>query len=205
MHTWLMFCLTEAVLSATPGPAVLMVTSSALRGGPRAGAAASAGVLAANLCYFGISATGLAAVLLASFETFMLIKWLGAAYLVWLGVRMLAGSFRGEAATAEVMPPSAHRDFAAAFVGQASNPKLLVFFVAVLPQFIAPDGSIAFQVTILAISSVVVEALVLLLYVLVAGRARRLGRTRFAPLMQRCGGVLLIAAGVQLARQRSLS
>src|SRR4029077_18380208 len=89
LQPWTIFCVNEAVLCFTPGPAVLLVVSLALTRGPRAGLGATLGILAANALYFLLSATGLGAILLASAELFFLIKWLGAAYLLWMGLRML--------------------------------------------------------------------------------------------------------------------
>ena len=81
-EAWVAFCLTEAVLCLTPGPAVLLVVSVALGRGFRPGLQASLGILTANTLYFALSATGVAAVLLASSGLFTLLKWAGAAYLV---------------------------------------------------------------------------------------------------------------------------
>ena len=89
IELWIAFCLTEAVLCFTPGPAVLLVVSYALSGGRREGMGAALGVLAANTLYFALSAAGVGALLLASNELFTALKWAGAGYLVWLGLRML--------------------------------------------------------------------------------------------------------------------
>ena len=98
-ETWLLFCATEAVLCFTPGPAVLLVVSLSLSRGPRSGLGGSLGILVANALYFAISATGLGAVLLASWQVFIVIKWVGAAYLVWLGIRMFVLASSEKSAT----------------------------------------------------------------------------------------------------------
>ena len=90
--TWLFFCATETVLCFTPGPAVLLVISLALARGRGAGLGASAGILAANVFYFALSATSLGAILVASWRLFFVVKWLGAGYLAWLGARMILGA-----------------------------------------------------------------------------------------------------------------
>src|SRR5262245_703254 len=87
LEAWLLFVATETVLCLSPGPAVLLVLSVSLTRGWRPGLQASAGILIANLFYFVLSATSLGAILLASWELFFLIKWLGAGYLIWLGLK----------------------------------------------------------------------------------------------------------------------
>ena len=89
IQTWALFCATEAVLSFIPGPAVLYVVSSSIAHGSRAGVVASLSILAANAFYFILSGTGLGALLLASRTVFIAIKWAGAAYLVYLGLRLV--------------------------------------------------------------------------------------------------------------------
>src|SRR5262245_9762362 len=97
LETWLAFCLTETVLCFTPGPAVLFVVSVALARGARPGMAAALGILVANIGYFTLSATGIAALILASGRLFGALKWIGAGYLVWAGLRMLFAHAPGEA------------------------------------------------------------------------------------------------------------
>lgn len=202
LETWLLFCVTETILCFTPGPAVMLVVTFALTRHARAGVDASFGILAANAAYFVLSATSLGAVLVASWELFSLIKWLGAAYLVWLGAHMIVDALRSAAPTEQ---PAIRRDgrlspFTTGLLTQGANPKSLVFFTAILPQFIDPAAAVAPQVAILGISSVVIELMVLCLYVVACGQARGwVGQTRFAAPLQALGGGLLFVAGLRLA------
>src|SRR5678816_874243 len=144
IQTWALFCATEAVLSFIPGPAVLYVVSSSIAHGSRAGVVASLSILAANAFYFILSGTGLGALLLASRTVFIAIKWAGAAYLVYLGLRMVFAR-SPEAPEAGGERKHAHHAgvFWNGFLTQISNPKAIIFFVALLPQFIDPDESAA--------------------------------------------------------------
>jgi threonine/homoserine/homoserine lactone efflux protein len=202
LTTWLLFCLTETVLCIIPGPAVLLVLSTALRRGFPVATRATAGILAGNTMYFALSATGIAAVIVASHLVFNALKWAGAAYLVWLGVRMLLSRAGGHGAAAARPAGNVERVFVRAFVVQAANPKALVFFIALLPQFINPAGSVAQQILLLGLSSVVIEFVVLSLYAALAAGARTFAVTRFSSLLERVGGAILIAAGARLAWYR---
>jgi threonine/homoserine/homoserine lactone efflux protein len=198
---WLLFVLTEAVLSMAPGPAVLYVLSQALRLGPRDSVWASGGILAANAMYFSLSATSLGALIVASYRIFFLIKWIGAAYLVYLGLRSFFGKgtvvSRPEATTASGRGTRLVRD---GFLLQAANPKALLFFTAILPQFLDPRHRVAIEILVLGISSIVVEFAILFLYGQLAGRALETARSpRFEKLTNWAAGSLLMGAGVGLA------
>jgi homoserine/homoserine lactone efflux protein len=200
--TWWLFAATETVLCLTPGPSVLFVLSSALKSGARKSLAANAGILAANTVYFALSATSLGALLATSFDLFSTVKWIGAAYLIFLGLRTLFGN-RSPLGAAGTIEKPALRMFGDGFVLQASNPKSILFFTALLPQFIDPRLAVVPQVAILAVTSMIIEFCVLGAYGLAAGQASELARQpRYAAWTNRVSGMLLIAAGAGLATLR---
>jgi threonine/homoserine/homoserine lactone efflux protein len=201
-ETWLLFVVTEAVLSITPGPAVLFVLSQAIRRGPSKSVFASLGILSANAMYFVLSATSLGAIILASYDLFFLIKWIGAAYLVYLGLQCFFS--KGSMLTLPEEKSATDSDWRIwtdAFLLQGANPKALLFFTAILPQFIDTNYSIVLQVLILGVSSIVVEFFILLTYGQLAGRTlSAVKNPRFEKLSNRIAGSLLIGAGLGLAR-----
>jgi homoserine/homoserine lactone efflux protein len=201
IETWLLFVVAEAVLCLSPGPAVLTVVSQGVSGGARSGVWASLGVLAANALYFAVSATGLFAVAVAGYELFFLIKWIGAVYLVWLGVQMWrtasvdADEAQGESDSQP--PPSAGRPLLRGFIVQISNPKTLLFFGALLPQFIDAQRAVGVQVAILGLTSIAIEFVVLAGYATIGARAAQYAQA--SRWIDRVGGSLLIGAGAGLA------
>jgi homoserine/homoserine lactone efflux protein len=202
-ETWLAFLVVETALCLTPGPAVLLVLSQGMTRGARASLWSTLGILAGNSLYFAASATGLGAVIVASYDAFSAIRWLGAGYLVCLGIATFAG--RSPVLSVDVHGGSARpgRMFVNGFVLQTANPKALLFFTALLPQFIDPRAGVTTQVMALGVTSVVVEFVVLAGYGMLAGRATGLARRpRFASLANRVAGSLLITAGVGAARFR---
>jgi len=202
--TWFMFFVVETALCLTPGPAVLLVLSQALTRGSSKALWSIGGIIAANTLYFVLSATGIGAILLASYKLFFAIKWVGAAYLVWLGVSAFFGKSKVlSVGRDERAPVSSGRMFLNGFILQMANPKALVFFTALLPQFINPKAAVIPQVAILALTSVVVEFFVQLFYALLAGRVTHLAtQPRFAAITNRIAGSLLVGAGIGMAAIR---
>ena len=201
---WWLFVPVDTVLCLTPGPAVLLVLATALRRGSRPSIAATSGILTANTVYFAASATSLGALLMASYRLFFLVKWIGAAYLIFLGSRaLLSNSIPLGPESAPGAGRSSWRLFADGLLLQLSNPKAIVFFAALLPQFIDPKGRLALQVFVLGLTSVCIEFLVLLSYGLAAGRALAVARQpRYARWTNRISGMFLIGAGSGLALLR---
>ena len=203
LDSWILFCVTEAILCFTPGPAVLLVVSQSLSSGARAGLRASLGILAANTFYFVLSGTGIGAILMTSWELFTVIKWIGAGYLIWIGLTMIfsrSGTVADRSHSATRRP---HDPFMHGLITQGANPKAIVFFTALLPQFIDPRGPVAAQVAILAVSSIVIELGVLAIYVAACHSARGVvRRPRVAAALDRVAGLLLVGAGAGLAAMR---
>jgi threonine/homoserine/homoserine lactone efflux protein len=195
----------ELTLCLIPGPAVLFTVATTLRRGGRHGCAAIAGIVAGNTTYFVLSGAGVAALLLASYDAFAVVKYGGVAYLAYLGLRALFTKPRAlelaDRSTAAADPDRA-RAFRGALVTQLANPKAIVFFVAVLPQFIDPHGNVPLQIAALAFVSVVAETLVLSSYVALAERIRRSRSAVRARLwIERAGGAILIAIAARIARE----
>lgn len=201
-HSWALYLGMEIVLCLTPGPAVLFVISQALQHGGRRSIWASLGILAGNAFYFLLSAAGLGAVLLASNALFQVIRYLGAGYLMLLGLATLLG--RGLALPRSIGATEATRTNAEllrqGFLIQVANPKALLFFTALLPQFIKPDAPVGLQVLILGVTAESAEFLILALYGLFAGRMAALARApHYVSLTNRVAGGLLAGAGLGLA------
>lgn len=214
LDTLALFALTEFLLSLTPGPAVLLVIGLSMRQGFRIGFMATLGILSTNAVFFTLSALGVGALILASATLFTIVKWIGAAYLVYLGIGMIAPlvkrlwrqrSFDGglDLAEAQAAAPQARqtavRSFWQGFTLQASNPKNIAFFVAILPQFVSPDGNVALQLVVLGVVSVLLELPILFFYSFASAISARLMRERVIEWIEAVGGGILVALGGALA------
>jgi homoserine/homoserine lactone efflux protein len=175
--TWLLFLVMDSALSLSPGPAVFYVVSQGTRGALRRTLAAAAGILSANAAYFALSATSLGAIIAASARFFLIAKWVGAAYLIYLGVKALLSAGSSEAvllgATAAAQEGDLRRVYIGALTLQLANPKALLFFLALLPQFIDTGRAVVPQMLILAATSMVPEFWILTGYGWLAHRAVR--------------------------------
>jgi threonine/homoserine/homoserine lactone efflux protein len=173
--TWLLFLVMETALSLSPGPAVFYVVSQGARGALRRSAPAALGIIAANAIYFSLSATSLGAIIAASARFFAIAKWVGAAYLIYLGVKALRSAGSSHAVDLGVSLPAEKGDRRRVFLGaltlQLANPKALLFFLALLPQFIDPTRAVVPQMLILAATSMLPEFCILVSYGWLAHRA----------------------------------
>ena len=199
--TFWLYVLAEAALSLSPGPAVMLVIACGLTYGARKSIHATLGILTANAIYFAVSATALGALLVTSKAFFVAVKWLGAAYLVYIGLSALFGRPSPITVARDGRPGGApHAIYLSGLTLQLANPKTLVFFAAILPQFVDPTRPVGAQMAWLAAGSIVPEFFILGGYGYLASRAARLaGDTRFARLTERVAGMLVLGAAALVA------
>lgn len=202
------FMAVAAVLIVTPGPDTALVIRNALRSGRRAAAFSAFGIGIGSTVWAIASVLGVALLLETSAVGFTVVKLVGAAYLGYLGLRTIFGSFRGGARAGEPEPPPvrrALRDHAAVVQGLLNNllnPKAGAIFVTVFPQFVAPgDSPLRLLAMLLAYEAMLLAWLNVYGYVLGRARARALG-VRAGRYLQRATGAVMLALGVRLALER---
>lgn len=204
LHLWLAFVVATCVLLIIPGPTIVLVLSYALTQGRRVAVASAAGVATGDLIAMTASLAGLGALVLASATLFTAIKWIGALYLIWMGIGMIRGASAARLGVIEgsaVVAPS--RVFRHAAMVTALNPKSIVFFIAFVPQFIRPDAPLFPQFAILIATFVGLAAANAFAYALIADRMRaQVRRPAVLQWMTRIGGAVLIAMGVLTAGLR---
>jgi len=211
LETWLAFAAASAVMLAIPGPTILLVVSYAIGHGRRAAVPTVVGVALGDFVAMTASMLGLGALLAASATLFTAVKWAGAAYLVYLGIRLwrspvlpvLAADAPAEAVAGS--RPGEHRTmFWHAFAVTALNPKSIVFFVAFLPLFLTPGAALLPQMVIMEATFLTLATLNALLYAFAASAARTaIRRPAVQRAVNRTGGGLLIGAGVVAAAART--
>lgn len=203
LEVWAAFVAASVVLLVIPGPTILLVVSYALGRGWKVAAPVATGVALGDLTAMTLSMLGVGALLAGSAALFTALKWVGAAYLVWLGVKLWrAGSQLDVEARTEAVRPG--RMLAHAWLVTTLNPKSIVFFVAFLPQFLDPSRPFWPQMAIFEATFVTLAFANALGYALLAARARRLaGSPRAVRLLNRAGGTALIAAGAAAVTVRA--
>jgi threonine/homoserine/homoserine lactone efflux protein len=181
----------------------MVVLGYAASHGPRRGLASLIGVAAGDVAAIAACSVGFGALLATSATAFTVLKWVGAAYLVYLGIQMWRAPAPAVDAVAEARGASARSAIGNAFTVTALNPKGAIFFGAFLPQFISPGAPAIPQLLLLGGTFIALATLILGTYAVLIGGARRFLRSPVAMRrMQRTGGTLLIGAGVLTAALR---
>nr|WP_321251537.1 LysE family translocator [uncultured Ruegeria sp.] len=198
---WLAFVAASTALLLIPGPTVLLILSYALSKGRSVAVASATGVALGDLLAMTASLLGLGALVLASATLFSVLKWVGAAYLVWLGIKLLRSAPSGGLSTVRTeREVTARGVFGHAAAVTALNPKSIAFFIAFVPQFLRPDDPLGPQFTILIATFVGLAWLNALAYALLADRLRlMIGRANVITAMTRFGGLALIGMGFATA------
>jgi threonine/homoserine/homoserine lactone efflux protein len=195
-ETWLAFAAASSVLLVIPGPTVLLVVSYALGQGWRTALPMAVGVALGDFTAMTLSMLGLGALLATSATLFTVLKWVGAAYLVYLGIRLWrAGGTLDAAPRTDAV--SAAKMLGHAWLVTALNPKSVTFFVAFLPAFLDPKADFLMQMLVFETTFLVLAFANAFGYALVASRARRLASDpRALGIVNKVGGGLLVGAGV---------
>lgn len=193
------FLTVAAVVVLIPGPDFAVVTSNAMAGGRRRGLWCSAGVATSNALQGIAAVAGLGALIAGAQPVFEAIRWAGVAYLTYLGVRLIRSALRGGPVMPVRSPAGAGKGWRQGFLSNITNPKVLVFYLAVLPQFLAP-GTGAGVLLVFALSHALLSLTYLSLLTLFLHGARRLfRRRRVRRTLDAVTGGAMIAFGVRLA------
>ncbi|MFC0269458.1 LysE family translocator [Kushneria aurantia] len=198
---WMGFFTAALLLNLSPGPDMAFILSQAAKGGRRRGLAAMSGIWSGAMCHVLLAALGLSAVLATSATAFSVVKWLGAAYLIWLGLQALSSRSSG-LNTAEARQASGAQVWRKGVLVSLMNPKVAVFFLAFLPQFVVPgSGPVAAQLFLHGTLIILVAGFVELPLVYLGARLASLLRTRPAigQWLDRAMGGVLIGLGIRLA------
>lgn len=195
-ETWAAFAAASTVLLIIPGPTVLLVVSYALGQGWRTALPMAVGVALGDFTAMTLSMLGLGALLATSATLFTILKWVGAAYLVYLGIKLWrAGGTLDAAPRTDAV--SAAKMLGHAWLVTALNPKSITFFVAFLPAFLDPIGDFFTQMLVFETTFLLLAFANAFGYALVASRARRFASNpRAIGVVNKVGGGLLVGAGV---------
>ncbi|MGH2341327.1 LysE family translocator [Segnochrobactraceae bacterium EtOH-i3] len=200
---WLAFTAASAVLLAIPGPTILLVISYALGHGKKAAGATVGGVALGDFTAMTASMLGLGALLATSATLFTALKWIGAAYLIYLGIKLWRApvSTSEVSADTETMPKERPlRIFLHTYIVTALNPKSIIFFVAFLPQFLNTSQPMLPQMIVFETTFLVLAVLNAGFYALMASMARKsIRKPSVQRTVNRVGGSLMIGAGALAA------
>lgn len=203
--SWLPFIATSLLVILTPGQDMVLVMSRTLSGGTRAGLVTAAGVSIGLILHTALAALGVGALLQTTAWLFLGIKILGALYLIYLGVMLIRSSGEIPLSSDQQSPVSALRNFMHGALSNISNPKILLFYIAFLPQFIPTDSphpmlSLFVLGSTFAILTFLVKGPVALFSALLSAAIRR--NPRILTRIHQTSGVVLVVLGIKLAFEK---
>lgn len=199
LELYIGFVLASCLILIIPGPTIILVVSQAISHGKRSVAPLAAGVVAGDFTAMTLSLLGLGSLLSVSAELFNLLKWIGAIYLIYLGVRLWTSKSNQVEIQSEQGGSSGRSLFRSSFIVTALNPKSITFFIAFFPQFISGSGTIG-QLCVLGLTFLALAALNALIYGMFAGQFNDILQKQSArQWLNRGGGSALIGAGIVTA------
>jgi homoserine/homoserine lactone efflux protein len=199
--TLILFLVTTLVVVLSPGPAAIAVTAESASNGFKSSFLVRVGIALANVMFFVLSATGLAALLIASHTLFSIIKWLGVVYLLYLGL----SAIYSQAGPLSIKPLNSkkgrgYKVFLKGFILELSNPKALLYFSALLPQFIDISIPILPQLALLCLITLILDLVCYSLYGYLGFKSISAGiKPSIIKFINRSAGVMLIFAGIKMA------
>ena len=197
--TLAVFAVAALLLAVVPGPAVLYIVAQSVHRGRKVGVVSAFGISTGGMFHVLAAVVGLSAVLAASAQAFTAVKLIGAAYLVWLGIRTLLS--RDDRIAGRDAEPTLSRTYRRGVIVNILNPKTALFFLAFLPQFVDPDGSTRGQLAVLGLLFVAIALVTDLVWALVAGTAGAvLRRSRtFLRVQRYVSGTIFVGLGALAA------
>ncbi len=198
---YLAFVAATTALILLPGPNIMMIVSNSIAYGPRRGLATVAGTSSAMLVFLALTTLGTTSLVTTASGWFEWLRWIGAAYLIYLGVQQWRAAPVGDVEAGA--PAALSRVFLQGFAVSATNPKVLLFYAAFFPQFVDPSAAVLPQMLLLSATFLIIAAALDSCFALAAGRVHGLFANPHIGLLQnRITGSLLIGAGLWLAFTR---
>ncbi len=205
LETLIIFFMTTLVVVLSPGPAALAVTAEAASNGFKKSTLVILGIASANVVFFILSATGIITLIIASQTLFLIIKWIGVAYLLYLGfTAVFSQSGPLSIQTSKNKPSKTYKIFMRGFVLEISNPKALLYFSALLPQFVDINAPVVPQLIILCLITMILDLVCYSLYGYLGFKSRgKFIKPIIIKLINRSAGAMLIFAGLKMATVES--
>ncbi|MFN0265308.1 LysE family translocator [Tepidamorphus sp. 3E244] len=201
LESWLSYVAVLLVFMATPGPSHLLMLANSVTNGAARAMATAGGDLSANTLQILAAALGLAGLTILAQGAFEVVKWAGVAYLVWLGIAKIRNASR-HAARATTPRASLRQLYWQGFITSAANPKAVIFFAALLPQFIDHGQPLAAQFALLGATYIIVDGAFLSAYAIASAPIGRFVRGRWEATVERAAGGGFILAALLLAGKR---
>ena len=200
---WLLYVATVLLFMLSPGPSHLLMVSVGMVNGFQKSLATAAGDLSANAIQIALAGFGLAAVVTSSQYGFAFIKWAGVAYLIWIGMKTIRSSFIPQSNSSIREPSPLIYLWLRGFITSAANPKAIVFFAALFPQFLHPNHSLTLQVFVLGITYIVIDGMFLLFYGFSSSWLAEKLHSKYHALINRISGFGLITTAVLISLKKS--